>query len=83
VSPKFVSVATYDDVLFQTQSKSKLAKPVSGYGDAAFKGYPHAGDLMIRRDGKEVDLGVVDLLMAPDKLDNASGTLAKLVLSRL
>jgi hypothetical protein len=78
-----VSVGTYDDVLFRTESGSKLAKPVSGYGEAAFKGFPHAGDLIIKQDGREIDLGVVDFQMAPEKLDEASGNLAKLVLSRL
>jgi hypothetical protein len=78
-----VSVATYDDALFRTLSGSKLAKPVSGFGEAAFKGVPHAGDLVIKRDGREIDLGIVDFRLAPEKVDNAAANLAKLVLSRL
>jgi len=78
-----VSVARYDDVLFHTQASSKLAVPVSGLGEAAFKGFPHAGDLFIKQGGYEIELGVVDFRMAPEKVDNAARHLATLVLSRL
>lgn len=78
-----ISVATYDDVLFRQESGSKLAVPVSGFGEAAFKGFPHAGDLIIKRGGYEIDLGIVDFRLAPEKVDNAAGNLAKLALSRL
>jgi len=78
-----VSVASYDDALFRLESGSKLAVPVSGFGEAAFKGFPHAGDLIIKRGGHEIDLGIVDFRLATEKVDNAAGNLAKLVLSRL
>ena len=78
-----VSVATYDDALFRTQAGSKLAVPVSGFGEAAFKGFPHAGDLVIKRGSREIDLGIVDFRLPQEKVDNAAGSLAKLVLSRL
>jgi hypothetical protein len=56
---------------------------VSGLGEAAFKGFPHAGDLFIKQGGYEIELGVVDFRMAPEKVDNAARHLATLVLSRL
>ena len=34
-------VKTYDDTLWQTMSSSQLATPISGFGDAAYAGYPH------------------------------------------
>jgi Protein of unknown function (DUF3558) len=78
-----VSVGTYDDAVFKMESSAKIATPVSGYGDAAFKGWPHYGDFVIKRGDKEIDLGVVNLRMTREKVDSASGTLARLVLSRL
>jgi hypothetical protein len=78
-----VSVATYDEVLFRTQASAKKSVPVSGFGETAFKGYPHAGDIIIKQDGHEIDIGVVDFELAPPKVDGAAATFAKLVLSRL
>jgi hypothetical protein len=78
-----VSVATYDDALFRTMSSAKKAVPVSGLGEAAFKGYPHAGDIAIKQKGHEIDVGVVDFKLAPAKVDGAAAMFAKLVLSRL
>src|SRR6476659_9988713 len=78
-----VSVATYDDVLFHTQASAKKAVPLSGLGESAYKGYPHAGDIFLKHDGHEIDVGVVDFKLAPPKVDAATPTLAKLVLSRL
>jgi hypothetical protein len=78
-----VSVATYDDVLFHQEASSKRAVPVSGLGETAFKGFPHAGDLSIKQGGHVIDLGVVDFRLAPEKVDNAARALATLVLSRL
>lgn len=78
-----VSVATYDDKLFRTMSSAKAAVPVSGYGDAAYKDYPHGGDIAIKHDGHEIDIGVVDFKLKPEKLDEATAVFAKLVLTRL
>jgi hypothetical protein len=78
-----VSVATYDDALFRTMSSAQKAVPVSGLGEKAFKGYPHAGDIAIKQKGHEIDVGVVDFKLAPPKVDGAAATFAKLVLSRL
>jgi len=78
-----VSVATYDATLFHTMASAKQAVPVSGLGEAAYKGYPHAGDIFLKHDGHEIDVGVVDFKLAPPKVDAAAATFAKLVLSRL
>jgi hypothetical protein len=78
-----VSVATYDEKLFSTMASAKAAVPVSGYGEKAFKDYPHGGDIAIKHDGHEIDVGVVNFKLQAEKLDQATATLAKLVLSRL
>lgn len=78
-----VSVATYDDALFHTQASAPKAVPVSGLGEQAFKGYPHAGDIVIKHDGHEIDVGVVDLKLPQPKVDSAAASFAKSVLSRL
>jgi hypothetical protein len=78
-----VSVAQYDDELWKTFSSAENAKPVSGLGEAAFSGYPHAGDLSIKQSGYEIDLGIVDFSSSEAKIDAADMTLAGLVLSRL
>lgn len=76
-------VQTYDDTLWQTMSSSQLATPISGFGDAAYTGYPHKGDIAIKVKGYEVDLGIVDFQDPQSKIDAADQSLAKLVLSRL
>lgn len=78
-----VSVATYDDVLFRTLASAKAAVPVSGLGEAAYKGYPHAGDVSIKHDGHQVDVGIVDFKLSSDQADGVAIGFAKLVLSRL
>jgi hypothetical protein len=78
-----VSVATYDDALFRTQASAKKAVPISGLGEAAYKNYPHAGDIFLKHKGHEIDVGVVDFKLAQPKVDGAAATFAKLVLSRL
>lgn len=78
-----VSVATFDAQLFGTMSSAKAAKPVSGYGEAAFKDYPHTGDIAIKHDGHEVDVGVVDFKLNTEKIDDVAAGFAKVVLSRL
>ena len=78
-----VSVATFDDALFRTLASAKKAVPVSGLGEAAFKGYPHAGDITFKHDGHEIDVGVVDFKLSSPKADDVAAAFAKLVLSRL
>ena len=78
-----VSVARYDDKLYRTMSSAKAAVPVSGFGDAAYKDYPHGGDIAIKHDGHEVDIGVVDFKLTTEQVDVATAAFAKLVLTRL
>ena len=78
-----VTVSVYDDVLWQTFSKAANAKPISGFGDAAFTGYPHAGDIAIKKGAFEIDLGIVDFTADTAKVDAADQSLATLVLSRV
>jgi hypothetical protein len=78
-----VSVATYDDKLYRTMSSAQAAKPVSGFGEAAYKDYPHVGDIAIKHAGHEIDIGVVDFKLSNEKADAAAATFAKLVLSRV
>lgn len=78
-----VSVATYDDALWKTLSSAGNAKPISGFGEAAFTGVPHAGDISIKQGGYEIDLGIVDFTLDNAKVGASAQSLAKLVLSRL
>lgn len=78
-----VSVATYDDALWQTMSKGAGATPVSGLGEAAFSGFPHAGDLSIKQGGYMIDIGIVYFGVDQAKVATADTTFANLVLSRL
>jgi len=78
-----LAVTPYDDTLWKTMSSAQQATAVQGLGEAAFKGYPHAGDLSIKQGGNEIDLGIVDFTSDQGKVDAADMTLAKLVLSRL
>ena len=76
-------MARYDDKLYRTMSSAQAAKPVSGFGEAAYKDYPHVGDIAIKHDGHEIDIGVVDFKLSNEKVDAAAATFAKLVLSRV
>jgi hypothetical protein len=78
-----VSVARYDDKLYRTMASAQAAKPVSGFGEAAYKDYPHVGDIAIKHDDHEIDIGVVDFKLSNEKVDAAAATFAKLVLSRV
>ena len=78
-----VIVQPYDDFLWKTMSSAQAATAVSGIGEAAYKGYPHAGDLSIKQGGHEIDIGIIDFTDAQPKIDAAALTFAKLVLSRI
>ncbi len=78
-----LTVADYDDVIWQAGSSAGNSTAVSGIGDAAFKGWPHAGDLAIKVGGYEVDVAIIDFYQAGDKVDAETLALGKLVLSRL
>jgi hypothetical protein len=78
-----VAVATYDDSLWQTFSKADAATPISGFGEAAFTGYPHAGDITIKQGGYMISIGIVDFRTDTARVAAADSTFAGLVLSRL
>jgi hypothetical protein len=78
-----VIVQPYDDTIWQAMASSSQASPVSGIGEAAYKGWPHAGDLSVKQAGHEIDVGIVDFKDNQPKVDAAALTLAKLVLSRI
>ncbi len=78
-----VIVQPYDDSLWTTMSSAQAATAVSGLGEAAYKGYPHAGDLAIKQSGHEIDVSIIDFKDDQQKVDAAVLALAKLVLSRV
>lgn len=78
-----VIVRKFDDVLWQAMAGSKLATPVTGIGEQAYKGYPHKGDLSVKQGGYAVDVGIVDFKHDNATVDAAALKLMKLVLSRL
>lgn len=78
-----VTVQPYDDAVWKALSSAQNATAVTGLGDAAFKGVPHAGDLSIKVGNREIDLGTIDFKLDNTTVDAANLTLAKLVLSRI
>ena len=78
-----VTVATYDDTLWQAGSQAGYSSPVSGIGEAAFKGWPTAGTLNVKVKGLAVTVGVVDFTKPSADIDAESLALAKIVLSKL
>jgi len=78
-----VTVQPYDDSLWTTMSSASAATAVSGLGEAAYKGYPHAGDLAIKQAGHEIDVAIIDFKDDQQKVDAAVLALAKLVLARV
>jgi hypothetical protein len=78
-----VIVQPYDDSLWTTMSSASAATAVSGLGEAAYKGYPHAGDVAIKQGGHEIDVAIIDFKDDQQKVDAAVLALAKLVLSRV
>ena len=78
-----LTVSAYDDFLWQTGSAASNSKPVSGIGDAAFKGWPTFADLTIKVKGYQVVVAIADFQAKQDAIDSANLAMAKLVLSRL
>lgn len=78
-----ISVAIYDDSLWQAGSQAGNSTAVSGIGDAAFKGWPTAGTLNIKVKGYMVTVGVVDFSKPTATIDPESLALAKIVVSKL
>jgi len=78
-----VIVQNFDNVLWQNMSASKHAVPVTGVGEQAYKGFPHSGDLSVKKGKYEVDVGIVDFKHDNATVDAAALKLMNLVLSRL
>ena len=78
-----LTVSVYDDFLWQTGSSASNSKPVSGLGDAAFKGWPTFAALNVKAKGYQVVLGIADFTVSQDVIDAGNLALAKLVLPRL
>ena len=78
-----LSVATYDDSLWQAGASSPQSKPVSGLGDAAYQGWPTSVTLNIKVKGYEVAIAVVSFSLANTVIDDDDTSLAKIVLPKL
>ncbi len=78
-----LTISNYDDNLFKTGASAGISTAVSGIGDAAFKGWPHAGDLTIKYKNYQVAVAVIDFKAAPAKVDAETLSLAQLVLPKL
>jgi Protein of unknown function (DUF3558) len=78
-----LTIQPYDDELWQTMSSSSHAVTVSGIGDAAFKGFPHVGDLTIKANGYEIDIAVIAGTQQPAQEDMETLALGQLVVPRL
>lgn len=78
-----VTVRTFTDSDWQTIQAFPKASPVSGMGDAAYRNSPLTGDLSVKHDGYEIDMGIVNFTtMSQAQVDQATDTLMKLILSR-
>lgn len=78
-----LTISNYDDSLWQAGSSAGNSTAVPAIGDAAFKGWPHAGDLTIKFKNYQVAVTVVDFKMAAATIDQANLMLARIVLPRL
>lgn len=78
-----LTISNYDAVLWQAGSSAGNSTAVSGVGDAAFKGWPHGGDLTIKVKGYQVAIAIIDFAAAPAKVDAENLSLAALVLPKL
>jgi hypothetical protein len=78
-----VTIADFDDTIWQAGVSSSYAKPVSGLGDAAFEGWPTANALSIKVKGYEVTVGIIDFAKTNDEIHAADETLANIVLPKL
>ena len=78
-----VTVAQYNDFVWQGGAGSTYSKPVSGLGDGAFQGWPTAGALNIKVKGLMITIGVTSFTLSSSVVSADDLSLAKLVLSRL
>ena len=78
-----ITVAVYDDAVWQAGAHAGNSTAVSGIGDAAFKGWPTPGTLNIKFKGYMITVGVTDFSKPSSVADAESLALASLVLPRL
>jgi Protein of unknown function (DUF3558) len=78
-----ISVQDYDADFWNTASNTQQATAVSGYGDAAFTGWPSAGTISIKQGAYEVDVGIENFNRTNEDDLAAAESLAKLVLPRI
>ena len=78
-----IIIRNFDANLWDTMSSSAHAKPVTGLGEKAFKGVPHAGDLAVKKGGYEIDVGIVDFKRNPAVVDAAAVQLMNRLLAQL
>ncbi len=78
-----VTVRKFDQGLWQTVASFPKAVTVSGMGDAAYRNSPLTGDLSVKHDGYEIDMGAANFTtMTQAQVDQATDSLMRLVLSR-
>lgn len=78
-----LTISNYDDSLFRAGASAGNSTAVSGIGEAAFKGWPHAGDLTIKYKGYQVAVAIIDFKATNTKVDGETLALAQLVLPKL
>ncbi len=78
-----LTVSKYEDFLWQAGATAGNSKPVSGVGEAAFKGWPTFAALNIKAKGYQVVLAVASFKVTQEVIDNGNLAMAKLVLPRL
>ena len=78
-----LTIANYDDVIWQAGASAGNSSPVSGIGDAAYKGWPTRPALNIKTKGYIVTIGVIDFDSPDANIDAEDLTLANLVLPQL
>jgi hypothetical protein len=69
--------------VWQAGAASSYATPVSGLGDAPYKGWPSSGALNIKIKGLTVVVAEIEFSKTPETIDMDDAALAKLVLPRL
>lgn len=78
-----VTVRPFTDSDWQTLQAFPKAVAVSGLGDAALRNSPLTGDLAVKHNGYEVEMGVANFSkLTQAQVDQAADSMMKLMLSR-
>jgi len=78
-----IIIRDFDADLWDTMSSSKYAKPVTGLGEKAYKGFPHPGVLAVKKGGYEIDVAIIDFKRDPAVVDPAVVQLMDRLLAQL